>query len=433
MFLLIRRIQPLDLFTNPIFISKIVKEEKLFLQTLSVASQDNPIYLNLLNKYLKKNTLESLIGTQSQEKNEEEEAFGIEKLVANPLHIFSLFYRLFILLPSIAKELNEMKDDPGPPQATKDFIISPRINDISQDDLVGVTFALIRIQRVYELDTYDMAMGRLGTRQTNARLSAEELYEIVKILYYGSDRTIIGLGIEYALTITWLEGTIRLSVEDNLQKKFIEEIKMLLLEIQDKHDKHFQKPWAGQNRAHVTDEHEGTINSYDRTQSSAWLDDEEYPNLQKISKYFATVTQLSISASIKDFLTVESENYQIGLYSPGGVYLPHMDTFNMHQAFLNSNNDYVGNRIATLMLYLSNVDGGGTAFTDIGKVAYPRKGSSVFWFNLFSDGEIDINLTHGACPTMYGVKWVLNKWIRSYGQIFRQTLSSTKKSKNEII
>nr|XP_040566819.1 prolyl 4-hydroxylase subunit alpha-1-like [Lepeophtheirus salmonis] len=208
MFLLIRRIQPLDLFTNPIFISKIVKEEKLFLQTLSVASQDNPIYLNLLNKYLKKNTLESLIGTQSQEKNEEE-AFGIEKLVANPLHIFSLFYRLFILLPSIAKELNEMKDDPGPPQATKDFIISPRINDISQDDLVGVTFALIRIQRVYELDPYDMAMGRLGTRQTNARLSAEELYEIVKILYYGSDRTIIGLGIEYALTITWLEGTIR--------------------------------------------------------------------------------------------------------------------------------------------------------------------------------------------------------------------------------
>ncbi|XP_071744100.1 prolyl 4-hydroxylase subunit alpha-1-like [Lepeophtheirus salmonis] len=95
-----------------------------------------------------------------------------------------------------------------------------------------------------------------------------------------------------------------------------------------------------------------------------------------------------------------------------------MDTFNTHQAFLNSNNDYVGNRIATLMLYLSNVDGGGTAFTDIGKVAYPRKGSSVFWFNLFSDGEIDINLTHGACPTMYGVKWVLNKWIRSYGQIF---------------
>nr|XP_040565829.1 prolyl 4-hydroxylase subunit alpha-1-like isoform X1 [Lepeophtheirus salmonis] len=245
-FVLIEQIQSSDLFSNPIAISRIVKEEKLFFQSLYDISQDNPIYFNLLNKYLNKNTLESLIGTQSQEKNEDE-AYGIEGLVANPLHVFSLFYRILILLPIISKELNEIKKEPGIPQETKDFLDSPQIKDISQDDLVGVTFALIRIQQAYELDPYDMAMGRLGTRQTNARLSAEELYKIVKILYYGSDRTYYSSGIEYALAITWLEGVIRLSFEDDLQDVFIEEIKTLLLEIQDEHDKHFQEPWTGQS------------------------------------------------------------------------------------------------------------------------------------------------------------------------------------------
>ncbi|XP_071743951.1 prolyl 4-hydroxylase subunit alpha-1 isoform X2 [Lepeophtheirus salmonis] len=157
---------------------------------------------------------------------------------------------------------------------------------------------------------------------------------------------------------------------------------------------------------------QGAKTSFVRTQSNAWLYNKDYPNLNKISKYFDTVSQLSISNTFSDQYMIESEPYQIGLYSPGGVFLPHMDTLKTQENFINSKKDYIGNRIATLMLYLSDVDGGGTAFTKINKLVYPKKGSSVFWFNLYSDGKEDTLTIHGACPTMYGIKWGRNFVIR---------------------
>ncbi|CAB4063484.1 P4HA [Lepeophtheirus salmonis] len=311
--------------------------------------------------------------------------------------------------------------------------ILPKSKIYHRDDLVGVTFALIRIQQAYELDPYDMAMGRLGTRQTNARLSAEELYEIVKILYYGSDRTYYSSGIEYALAITWLEGVIRLSFEDDLQDVFIEEIKTLLLEIQDEHDKHFQEPWTGQSLLQDMTSKEmrklekETVNKFSNQRSPwgrdffsicrgeeqkwakrasssssdqrcyvkhfsnpflllqpakieilnenptlvqihdvvpfSWIDKIKELSINKIVRaqvaadegnkksYDRTQSNACISKLFNDGSMVESETYQIGVYSPGGVYLPHMDTFNTDNELVNYENEFIGNRIATLMLY----------------------------------------------------------------------------------
>ena len=61
------------------------------------------------------------------------------------------------------------------------------------------------------------------------------------------------------------------------------------------------------------------------------------------------------------------------------------------------------------------------------------KGSAVFWFNMVDVGEVDTRLVrffgenprfcdgfiirtkHGACPVLYGSKWISNKWFRSQG------------------
>ena len=78
-----------------------------------------------------------------------------------------------------------------------------------------------------------------------------------------------------------------------------------------------------------------------------------------------------------------------------------------------------GNRVATVLMYLSDVElGGTTAFVDIGLNVTPEKGGAVFWYNLERDGSGIMETRHAACPVLIGVKWVANKWIRYNGQQF---------------
>ena len=53
---------------------------------------------------------------------------------------------------------------------------------------------------------------------------------------------------------------------------------------------------------------------------------------------------------------------------------------------------------------LSNVDGGGTAFPNIGRVVYPEKGSLVFWYNMHENGTYNEDSIHAFCPVLYGVR-----------------------------
>ena len=165
----------------------------------------------------------------------------------------------------------------------------------------------------------------------------------------------------------------------------------------------------------------------ERTQSNAWIWDHQVPMLHKLSMKTGKMSKLIAAKPVLDVVPgqlvhiVESEAWQVGIYGPGGHYLPHYDTFeSLDQTAYTPTSEWVGNRIATVMFYISDVTGGSTAFPKIGLATRPKKGSAVFWYNLDDSGQRNSLSLHGACPTALGIKWVSNKWIREGAQIWKR-------------
>ena len=101
----------------------------------------------------------------------------------------------------------------------------------------------------------------------------------------------------------------------------------------------------------------------ERTQASAWLWDEESDLLHSMSRRISAATGLVAHSPLTPSSTESryydtAEPWQVGVYSPGGHYLPHHDDFDVldPQAYTKTGT-WVGNRAATAMAYLSDVEG----------------------------------------------------------------------------
>jgi len=153
-----------------------------------------------------------------------------------------------------------------------------------------------------------------------------------------------------------------------------------------------------------------------RISKTAWLKPEEDIRIANIYRRVASVTKLNMETS---------EELQISNYGIGGHYEPHFDFARREEknAFASLG---TGNRIATWLFYLSDVDmGGATVFPDLGITLWPRQGSAVFWYNLYQNGEGDVRTRHAACPVLAGTKWVSNFWIHERGQEFTRPCSKS--------
>nr|XP_043870440.1 prolyl 4-hydroxylase subunit alpha-1-like [Solea senegalensis] len=143
-----------------------------------------------------------------------------------------------------------------------------------------------------------------------------------------------------------------------------------------------------------------------RISKNAWLREQEHPVVDKINQRIEDITGLDMSTA---------EHLQVANYGVGGQYEPHYDFGREERS------EQLGRRIATWLLYMSDVQAGGaTVFTDVRASVKPIKGTAVFWYNLYASGEGDDRTRHAACPVLVGSKWVSNKWIHERGQEFRR-------------
>nr|XP_043870359.1 prolyl 4-hydroxylase subunit alpha-1-like isoform X1 [Solea senegalensis]XP_043870361.1 prolyl 4-hydroxylase subunit alpha-1-like isoform X1 [Solea senegalensis]XP_043870362.1 prolyl 4-hydroxylase subunit alpha-1-like isoform X1 [Solea senegalensis] len=148
-----------------------------------------------------------------------------------------------------------------------------------------------------------------------------------------------------------------------------------------------------------------------RVSKSAWLREHEHPVIDNINQRIEDITGLDMSTA---------EDLQVANYGVGGQYEPHYDFGRKDEPDAFEDLD-TGNRIATWLLYMSDVQAGGaTVFTDVRASVKPIKGTAVFWYNLYASGEGDDRTRHAACPVLVGSKWVSNKWIHERGQEFRR-------------
>ncbi|CAL5368007.1 unnamed protein product [Camellia sinensis] len=179
----------------------------------------------------------------------------------------------------------------------------------------------------------------------------------------------------------------------------------------------------------VVDNESGTsVESEVRTSSGMFL--------QKAQDEVVVAIEARIAAWT--FLPEENgESIQILHYEHGQKYEPHFDFFEDK-----INRELGGHRVATVLMYLSDVKRGGeTVFPDSGakhnqpkddnwsdcaKDGYavkPKKGDALLFYSLHPNATTDPLSLHGSCPVIEGDKWSATRWI--HVRSFQVTSKST--------
>ncbi|KAL0438364.1 UNVERIFIED_CONTAM: putative prolyl 4-hydroxylase 3 [Sesamum latifolium] len=127
------------------------------------------------------------------------------------------------------------------------------------------------------------------------------------------------------------------------------------------------------------------------------------------------------------FIPVEhGEGLQVLHYEVGQKYEPHYDYFLDE---FNTKNG--GQRVATVLMYLSDVEEGGETVFPAAKGNYsslpgwnerlecakrglslkPKMGDALLFWSMHPDATLDPSSLHGSCPVIRGNKWSCTKWM----------------------
>jgi len=118
-------------------------------------------------------------------------------------------------------------------------------------------------------------------------------------------------------------------------------------------------------------------------------------------------------AEVMCWPVINGEGLQILHYQPGGEYKAHFDYFPYDHSGSKIHLAKGGQRVSTLIIYLSEVEQGGeTTFPEIGLSIIPKKGSAVYFEYCNSKGELDPLTLHAGNPVIKGEKWIATKWMR---------------------
>lgn len=105
------------------------------------------------------------------------------------------------------------------------------------------------------------------------------------------------------------------------------------------------------------------------------------------------------------------EGLQVLQYRPGAEYKPHYDYFDPAEPGTPTILKRGGQRVATVVMYLSEPEkGGGTTFPDIHLEVAPKRGNAVFFS--YERAHPSTKTLHGGAPVIAGEKWIATKWLR---------------------
>jgi prolyl 4-hydroxylase len=107
--------------------------------------------------------------------------------------------------------------------------------------------------------------------------------------------------------------------------------------------------------------------------------------------------------------TMQGQRYRVGQQ-----FKPHMDWFFTQAPYWKTEHKRGGQRCWTAMIYLNDVEEGGTTdFTRIGVSIPPQQGALLCWNNATPDGMPNEDVMHAGTPVLQGVKYVITKWYRT--------------------
>lgn len=144
-----------------------------------------------------------------------------------------------------------------------------------------------------------------------------------------------------------------------------------------------------------------------RIAKTAWLPKSGDQIVERIGKRVSEILKLDLN---------DSEDLQVVNYGLGGYYGPHLDARREESSQTSdksstTNQSKQNDRLATILIYLNNVEvGGATVFPMIGLTVQPVERSAVVWFNIQRNGLLDAKTMHSGCPVLLGSKWIATFW-----------------------
>ncbi|MFQ6229382.1 2OG-Fe(II) oxygenase [Nocardia sp. NPDC002869] len=143
-----------------------------------------------------------------------------------------------------------------------------------------------------------------------------------------------------------------------------------------------------------------------RTSESLTLGISENPVIDKVERRISALINCPVE---------NGEGLQVVRYRTGGQYMRHFDFYSPTDPGSIAHVSGGGQRTATLIIYLNDVeDGGETFFPDPDISFSPRKGQAVYFRYFNKRGQLDPATIHAGLPVLAGDKWIMNKWMRRY-------------------
>ncbi len=140
----------------------------------------------------------------------------------------------------------------------------------------------------------------------------------------------------------------------------------------------------------------------DRTSNGMFFRRDEIDVVARVEKRLAALANWPVE---------NGEGLQILHYRPGAEYKPHYDYFDPDEPGTPTILKRGGQRVATIIMYLSEPEkGGGTTFPDVQLEVAPKRGNAVFFS--YDRAHPASKSLHGGAPVIAGEKWIATKWLR---------------------